>query len=105
MWQLTRRSWLRATGLASLAGSIIGGARLTGQVRPGTGVAHHPAHGSHVMGTVGRVPTDTFNPTAFLKAWNFNDLAAHERSRFYRETPRPDGTMLREYEIFAVDRE
>jgi manganese oxidase len=57
------------------------------------------------MGTVGRVPTDTFNPTTFLKTWNFSDLAANERARFYRETPRPDGTMLREYEIFTVDRE
>ena len=28
-----------------------------------------------------------------------------ERARVYREEPRPDGTLLREYEIFAVDRE
>jgi manganese oxidase len=104
MWQLSRRSWLRATGLASLAGSIVGGARLAGQATA-AGVAHHPAHGSHVMGTVGRVASDIFNPAAFLTAWNFNDLPSAERSRFYRETPRPDGTMLREYEIFAVDRE
>jgi len=41
----------------------------------------------------------------FLRAWNFSDLAPAERSRFYRETPRPDGSLLREYEIYAVDRE
>jgi FtsP/CotA-like multicopper oxidase with cupredoxin domain len=57
------------------------------------------------MGTVGRVPSDVFNPTTFLTSWNFSDLAPEERSKYYRETPRPDGTMLREYEIFAADRE
>jgi FtsP/CotA-like multicopper oxidase with cupredoxin domain len=57
------------------------------------------------MGTVGRVPTDTFNPATFLKAWNFNDLPEAERAKYYKETPRPDGTLLREYEIFAADRE
>ena len=105
MWQLTRRSWLRATGLASLAGSIVGGARMAGQSRQGDGVAHHPAHDSHVMGTVGRVAPDRFNPATFLTAWNFNDLAPEERQKYYRETPRPDGTLLREYEFFAADRE
>ena len=105
MWQLTRRSWLRATGLASLAGSIVGGARIAGQARQGDGVADHPAHDSHVMGTVGRVAPDRFNPVTFLKTWNFNDLAPEERLKYYRETPRPDGTLLREYDIFAADRE
>ena len=105
MWQLTRRSWLRATGLASLAGSIVGGVRLAGQARQGDGVAHHPAHGSHVMGTVGRVAPDRFNPAIYLKTWNFNDLAPEERSKYYKETTGPDGTLLREYEIFAADRE
>lgn len=57
------------------------------------------------MGPVGRVDTSRFNPAKFLRAWNFSDLPATDRSRFYRETPRPDGSLLREYEIFAVDRE
>jgi FtsP/CotA-like multicopper oxidase with cupredoxin domain len=57
------------------------------------------------MGTVGRVPTDVFNPTTFLTSWNFSHLAPAERTRYYRETPRSDGTLLREYEIFAADRE
>jgi FtsP/CotA-like multicopper oxidase with cupredoxin domain len=57
------------------------------------------------MGTVGRVPSDPFNPARFLTSWNFSDLPEAERSKFYRETPRPDGTLLREYEIYATDRE
>ena len=76
MWQLTRRSWLRATGLASLAGSIVGGARMAGQARQGDGVAHHPAHDSHVMGTVGRVAPDRFNPATFLHDLEFQRPAA-----------------------------
>jgi manganese oxidase len=105
MLKLTRRAWLRATGMASLAGGVVGGARLAGQAPSTNGAAQHPAHGSHVMGTVGRVPHDPFNPTTFLTTWNFSDLAAEERTKYYRETPRPDGTLLREYEIFAADRE
>jgi FtsP/CotA-like multicopper oxidase with cupredoxin domain len=104
MWKLTRRSWLQATGLASLVGSLGVGTRLAGQA--GHGPAHPGgAHENHAMGTVGRVGTDAFNPTQYLRAWNFSDLPADEREKVYRETPRPDGTLLREYDIFAVDRE
>ena len=101
MW-FTRRSWLRATGLASLAGSVVGGVRLAGQ---GNRQALHPPHDATVMGTVGRTEPDGFNPSTYLRTWNFGDLAPAARGRFYRETPRPDGTMLREYEIFAADHE
>ncbi|MBI4265070.1 MAG: multicopper oxidase domain-containing protein [Acidobacteria bacterium] len=102
MLKLTRRSWLQATGVSSLAGSLVAGTRLAGQ---GAGVARHPAHDAHVMGTVGRISADGFTPSTFLRSWNFSDLAPEERAKFYRETPRPDGTLLREYEIFATDRE
>jgi FtsP/CotA-like multicopper oxidase with cupredoxin domain len=101
MWKLSRRSWLQATGLSSLAASLAAGTRLRGQ----SGGAHHPAHSSHVMGTVGRVSPDGFNATAFLRNWNFNQVPPDARQKLYRETPRPDGTMLREYEIYAADRE
>ena len=57
------------------------------------------------MGTVGRVSPERFDPMAYLKSWNFSHLPESERQRFYKETPRPDGTLLREYEFFAVDRE
>jgi manganese oxidase len=103
-WRLSRRSWLQLTGLTSLAGSVFTGARLSGQH-----AAHQPgvpeAHLSHAMGPVGRVPTTAFNPTTFLRTWNFSDLPPSERAKFYRETPRPDGTLFREYEIHAYDRE
>ena len=57
------------------------------------------------MGTVGRVPATAFNPMGFLRTWNFAELPPGERAKFYRETPRPDGTLLREFEIYAVDRD
>ena len=57
------------------------------------------------MGTVGRTSLDVFNPTTYLRSWNFSDLPELEREKFYRETVQPNGTMLREYEIFAFERE
>ena len=101
MWTLSRRSWFRATGLASLAGSAVAGAKLAGQ----SASSVHPSHSMHAMGLVGRTSHDRFNPVTFLRTWNFSDLAEQERARFYRETPREDGTLLREYQFFAVDRE
>ena len=101
MWTLSRRSWFRATGLASLAGSAVAGVKLSGQ----NGNAVHSSHSAHAMGLVGRTSQDRFNPVTFLRTWNFSDLPAPERARFYRETPRENGTLLREYQFFAVDRE
>jgi FtsP/CotA-like multicopper oxidase with cupredoxin domain len=57
------------------------------------------------MGPVGRVSPARFDPAAYLRAWNFSSLPAAERAKFYRETSRPDGSLLREYELFAVERE
>ena len=92
------------TGLGSLAGSVLTGARMSGQH-----ANHQPpvpdSRHSHVMGPVGRVAATDFDPMRFLRTWNFSDLPPGERAKFYRETPRPDGTLLREYELFAVDRE
>ena len=102
-WQVSRRTWLTLTGLGSLATGLVGATRLSGQA---AGSGHPPsAHDIHVMGTVGRVPFDAFNPTHFLRSWNFSHLLPAERGRWYRETPRPDGSLLREYEIYAVDRQ
>ena len=82
----------------------MGAARLAGQTPYGSG---HPAgaHENHAMGTVGRVSSDVFNPTAYLRSFNFSELPPDQRAKYYRETPRPDGSLLREYEIFAADRE
>jgi manganese oxidase len=104
MWRPSRRSWLQASGLASLAGSLVAGARLAGQTGSRTAITPG-SHQNHAMGTVGHVPADVFNPMAYLRAWNFSDLPPDERANFYKETPRPDGTLLREYEFFAADRE
>ena len=104
MWKLSRRSWLQATGLGSLAGSLAAGARLSSQTASTTSAASH-AHQAHAMGIVGRVADTGLSPTTLLRDWNFSHLADADRSKLYRETPRPDGSLLREYEIFAVDRE
>jgi FtsP/CotA-like multicopper oxidase with cupredoxin domain len=103
MWSISRRAWLQATGLASLAGSLVAGTRLAGQGAPGGG--HAGPHQNHAMGIVGRVATDVFDPAKYLRAWNFSELPPDERAKYYKETPRPDGTLLREYEFFAVDRD
>jgi FtsP/CotA-like multicopper oxidase with cupredoxin domain len=100
MLPFTRRSWLKLAGLGT---ALLGARGLAGQPRRGADdVLSHAAHG---MGPVGRVSTETFNPGVFLRAWNFSDLPPDTRQRYYRETARPDGTLLREYDIFAVDRE
>jgi FtsP/CotA-like multicopper oxidase with cupredoxin domain len=101
---LSRRSWLQLTGLGSLAA---GSGLLARRVRAEGAYLGVPVleHAAHAMGPVGRVSLEHFNPTTFLRSWNFSDLPPDRRSRFYRETPRPDGTLLREYELYAVDRE
>jgi FtsP/CotA-like multicopper oxidase with cupredoxin domain len=97
---VSRRSWLRLAGLGSVAA---GGAFPSLGAQPSAGVLG--AHAGHGLGTVGRVATGRFDPMAFLRSWNFAHLPPAERQMVYRETPRPDGTRLREYEIHAVDRE
>jgi FtsP/CotA-like multicopper oxidase with cupredoxin domain len=106
----SRRSWLHATGLASLlgtAGTLVRSARLRGAGAPAEHDGHRaPAGGhGHGLGTVGRVSATAFDPAVFVRSWNFNELPPPDRERVYRETPRSDGTLLREYNIFAVDRE
>jgi FtsP/CotA-like multicopper oxidase with cupredoxin domain len=104
MLPFTRRSWLRLAGLGTAAGAGLLSARsLAGQEKTGPYDASH--HATHAMGPVGKVSTDGFNPTSFLRAWNFSDLPPDQRQRFYRETTREDGTLLREYNIVAFDRE
>lgn len=98
---LSRRSWLQATGLGSLA-SAMAASRLTAQsgASPAT-----MDHSGHMMGAVGQVSTERFDPAVYLQTWNFEDVPAGRRGDFYRETARLDGTLLREYQLFAVDRE
>ncbi|MBI3263494.1 MAG: multicopper oxidase domain-containing protein [Acidobacteria bacterium] len=130
--QLSRRSLLQVTGLSSLGaaalsligarglraanglaadglaadgltanGAAAGGSATSGSTQP----AATYGHAGHSMITVGRVSTDDFNPTTFLRTWNFSDLPPGQRETVYRETRRPDGSRLREYDLFAIDRE
>ena len=101
-WQLSRRSWLNLAGVGSLATGLFAGSRAAGQPSQ---AAPLDAHHNHAMGTVGHVSPGGFDATRYLRSWNFSDLPEAERAKVYRETPRPDGTLLREYELVAVDRE
>ncbi len=103
MPNLSRRSLFQLAGLSTAASaSVLASRKLAAQAHP----AHAtPANGGHLMGAVGRVTPGIFDPTAFLRAWNFSDLPEERRAKFYQETKRPDGTLLREYQMVAVDRE
>jgi len=58
------------------------------------------------IGLVGEYGEDTgFNATEYLSTWNFNNLPEEERSKYYQETKRTDGSLLREYWINAEDKE
>jgi FtsP/CotA-like multicopper oxidase with cupredoxin domain len=105
MDSLTRRSWLRLAGLGTALGAVVaGGRRLAGQSAADTPI-QPMEHSAHLAGPVGRASLDHFNPSTYLRAWNFSDLAPAERARYYKETQRPDGSMLREYQLVAIDRE
>jgi FtsP/CotA-like multicopper oxidase with cupredoxin domain len=102
-WSLSRRSWLQAAGVSFGLGAL-GFRRGSGQsANPQDG--HVLGHAGHALGVVGEADTEIFDPRAYLTSFNFSHLPEPERSRYYRETLRPDGSRLREYEIFAVDRE
>jgi FtsP/CotA-like multicopper oxidase with cupredoxin domain len=96
---LSRRSWLNTTLAALASGTAV--AQQTGHERSPEAFGH----ANHAMGPVGRVGKTQFDPYAFLGAWNFSNLPSPERERFYRETRRPDGSLLREYQFYSVDRE
>ncbi len=57
------------------------------------------------MGVVGDVPTNEFDPMEFLTTWNFNNLPLEERKKYYKESKLSDGRLLREYWIYAEDKE
>ena len=102
---LSRRSWIRLAGFGTAAAGLLRSRTLRGA--QDAAPVHTPAmeHAAHAMGPVGTADLSRFNPTDFLRASNFSNLAPPERSRYYRETARPDGSLLREYEIVAIDRE
>jgi FtsP/CotA-like multicopper oxidase with cupredoxin domain len=112
---LSRRLLLRLAGLGSVGAAALAATRARG-VAPEYGAAregaqaahgtdHAMQHAAHAAGAVGRVTSLDPDPSVYLRSFNFSHLPERERSRFYRESTLPDGRLLREYDIFAVDRE
>jgi manganese oxidase len=100
---MSRRSLLKLAGLGAAAGTAAVSAH---GISADAGQPYDAmSHAGHMTGPVGRVATDRFDPAKYLRSWNFSHLSEAERQRFYRETLRPDGTRLREYDLVAVDRE
>jgi len=103
---LSRRAWMRLVGASAAVAAPLARGRFSAAAQDTSAGAHAAmAHDAHAMGPVGRVTSDAINPTRFLRTWNFADLPPDQRSEYYRETPRPDGSLLREYRLVAVDRE
>jgi FtsP/CotA-like multicopper oxidase with cupredoxin domain len=94
---------MQLAGLGSLAAGTTAARQIGVAAQERATLSH--AYTGHGMGTVGRVSTERFNPTIYLRSWNFSDLPPDTREKFYRETRRPDGTLLREYDFYAFDRD
>jgi FtsP/CotA-like multicopper oxidase with cupredoxin domain len=103
MHAVTRRSWLRLAGFSAAAAGLHRAKTLRGAQDHAS--MEGMSHGAHPMGPVGEADLSRFDPTTFLRTWNFSHVAPQERTQHYRETVRPDGTKLREYDLVAVDRE
>ena len=101
--EISRRRLLKLAGAGTLTGGVSALFRGRVEAQTSSSDAHHGA--AHAAGVVGRVDTSTFDPSRFLRSWNFSDLPAAERSEYYQESELPDGTKLREYKLVAVDRE
>jgi FtsP/CotA-like multicopper oxidase with cupredoxin domain len=96
---------MRLVGLSSAATAALGVKTTSARGEGEAGSHGSMAHAAHYSGPVGRVGTKTFDPTAYARSWNFSGLPAERRARYYRESPQPNGTLLREYDIVASDRE
>jgi manganese oxidase len=61
----------------------------------------------HNSGMVGQVGEDAIgvDPMEYLTTWNFNNLPKEERKKYYKETKRADGSLIREYWFFTEDKE
>ncbi len=56
------------------------------------------------FGITSNYSTSDFDPYAYLKTWNFNNLPPEERKKYYLESKLSDNTTLREYWIYASDK-
>jgi hypothetical protein len=57
------------------------------------------------FGIVGKYTAEDFDAMQYLTTWNFNNLPTEERKKFYKEIKLSNGRLLREYWIFAEDKE
>jgi hypothetical protein len=57
------------------------------------------------LGTTGEYTSEDLDPLEYLSTWNFNNLPPEERRKYYQETKREDGSLLREYWTYAEDKE
>lgn len=94
---ISRRGFL--LGMGALAGASATGSLLQGGRK---GVAHAQDHehgrfhdGMHDMAVVGECTSGTLDPDHFLTHFHWGD----------RQTPLEDAKVLREYDIYAVDKE
>ena len=102
MRNLSRRSLLKLAGFGAASGAA---AMNTRALTAGEPSSSRMEHAGHAMGPVGRVSTEAFDPAVYLRSFNGSGLPEADRNTFYKETPRPDGSLLREYRIVAADRE
>ena len=91
--KLTRRRLLE--GGAALA-SAAGVARAQSLLAPASamGDGGHPPHDPSLMGSVGEVDLSEFDPSRFMQEFDYGKVS-HQ----------PDGQILREWDIVAVDKE
>ena len=93
---MSRRHLLRsgvvgAVGLAAGSSALAAGrSKHIEAISTASRAAHHPS----LAGATGDVASDGFNPTAFLKEFDYGTVSTL-----------PSGQVLREYEIIATDRE
>ncbi len=92
---LSRRDLLRS-GVVGVVGLAAGGGALAAKnpSRPKSRSDPETAHPGHVMGVGGDIDPSTFDPTAFLKEFDYGDV-----------TTLPNGQVQREYFITAIDSE
>jgi FtsP/CotA-like multicopper oxidase with cupredoxin domain len=73
------------------------------------GDLHAEAPPPHIdgLGTSGEVSRDAIgiDPILYLTTFNFSNVPSDQRGKFYRETPLGGRRLLREYWIYAIDRE
>src|SRR6185295_2662671 len=83
---LSRRSLLRLAGASSVGAGLaaaFAGRRMDGEAPAAEAYGHSQHAGRHHIVVIGRASTENFDPSRFLRSWNFSHLPEPERSRYY----------------------